>query len=119
MATAKDITDQTDRDIELLDAKILEALTLKNSLPTSDPQRRSLTDTINLLMDSRTDLHIQELRAGLNSAQLTAALARITTATHDLKTEADKMKDVTSFITSTNAVLGAATRVTNIVKNGG
>ena len=70
-------------------------------------------------MDSRTDLHIQELKAGLDSAQLAAALAKIATASQDLKTEAAKMKNVTSYINNANAVIGATTKVTNIVKNGG
>src|SRR5262249_62326215 len=70
-------------------------------------------------MNSRTDLHIQELKAGLDSAQLAAALAKIKTASQDLKTEAAKMKNVSSYINNANAVIGAATKVTNIVKNGG
>src|SRR5262245_16644011 len=119
MATEKDITDQRDSDVELLDDKISAAITIKNGLAISDPRRLDLSTTINELMHSRTDLHIQELRAGLGSAQLAAALAKITTASEDLKTEAAKMKTVTSFIKNTNAVIGAATKVTNIVKNGG
>ena len=119
MATEKDITDQRDSDVELLDDKISAAITIKNGLAISDPRRLDLSTTINELMDSRTDLHIQELRAGLGSAQLAAALAKITKASEDLKTEAAKMKTVTSFINNTNAVIGAATKVTNIVKNGG
>ena len=119
MATEKDIRDQRDRDIELLDDKISAAITLKNGLAISDPQRLDLSATINQLMDSRTRLHIQQLKAGLESAQLAAALAIITTASQDLKTEAAKMKDVTSYISNANAVIGAATKVTNIVKNGG
>lgn len=119
MATEKDITDQRDSDIELLDKKISAAITKKNGLAISDPRRLRLSTTINQLMDSRTDLHIQELKAGLDSAQLAAALARITTASQDLKTEAAKMKNVTSYINNANAVIGAATKVTNIVKNGG
>src|SRR5262249_46816186 len=95
------------------------AITKKNGLAISDPRRLRLSNTINQLMDSRTDLHIQELKAGLDSAQLAAALAKITTASQDLKTEAAKMKNVTSYINNANAVIGAATKVTNIVKNGG
>ncbi len=119
MATEKDITDQRDRDVELLDDKISEAITKKNGLAISDPQRLDLSTAISELMGSRTDLHIQELRAGLDSAQLAAALAKITKASEDLKTEAAKMKTVTSFLKNTNAVTGAATKVTNIVRNGG
>lgn len=119
MATEKDIADQRDNDIQLLDDKIGEAITMKNGLAISDPKRLDLSTTINQLMDSRTDLHIQELKAGLGSAQLAAALAKISTASQDLKTEAAKMKSVTSFINNTNAVVGAATKVTNVLKNGG
>jgi hypothetical protein len=119
MATEKDITDQRDSAVELLDKKISAAITKKNGLAISDPRRLRLSTTINQLMDSRTDLHIQELKAGLDSAQLAAALARITIASQDLKTEAAKMKNVTSYINNANAVIGAATKVTNIVKNGG
>ena len=103
----------------MLDKKISAAITKKNGLAISDPRRLRLSNTINQLMDSRTDLHIQELKAGLDSAQLAAALARITTASQDLKTEAAKMKNVTSYINNANAVIGATTKVTNIVKNGG
>ena len=119
MATEKDIKDQRDSDIQLLDDKISAAITMKNGLAISDQRRLDLSTTINQLMNSRTDLHIQELKAGLDSAQLAAALAKITTASQDLKTEAAKMKNVTSFIKNANAVIGAATKVTNIVKNGG
>jgi hypothetical protein len=119
MATEKDIKDQRDSDIQLLDDKISAAITMKNGLAISNPRRLALSTTINQLMNSRTDLHIQELKAGLDSAQLAAALAKITTASQDLKTEAAKMKNVTSFIKNANAVIGAATKVTNIVKNGG
>lgn len=119
MATEKDITEQRDSDIQLLDDKISAAITMKNGLAIDDPQRLRLSDTINDLMHSRTALHIQELKARLDSAQLAAALAKITAASQDLKTEAAKMKDVTSFINNANAVIGAATKVTNIVKNGG
>jgi len=119
MSTEKDITDQRDSDIELLDGKISEAITIKNGLAIGDSQRLDLSTTITGLMRSRTDLHIQELMAGLHSAQLAAALAKITTASDDLKKEAKKMKTVTTFINNTNAVIGAATKVTNIVKNGG
>jgi hypothetical protein len=119
MATEKDIADQRDKDVELLDDKISAAITMKNKLNIGDPQRADLSATINQLMDSRTDLHIQVLKAGLDSAQLAAALAKITTASQDLKTEAKKMKNATSYINNANAVIGAATKVTNIVKNGG
>ena len=119
MATEKDIKDQRDSDIQLLDDKIGAAITMKSGLAISNPRRPALSITINQLMNSRTDLHIQELKAGLDSAQLAAALAKITTASQDLKTEAAKMKNVTSFIKNANAVIGAATKVTNIVKNGG
>jgi hypothetical protein len=119
MASEKDITDQRDSDVQLLDDKISAAITIKNRLEIDDPQRLALSTTINHLMYSRTDLHIQELKAGLDSAQLNAALARIKSASQDLKTEAAKMTDVTSYINNANAVIGAATKVTNIVKNGG
>ena len=119
MATKKDITDQRDSDVQLLDEKISAAIAVKNGLAIGDPQRLALSTTINQLMDSRTDLHIQELKAGLDSAQLAAALVKITTAGQDLRTEAAKMKDVTSYISNANAVIGAATKVTNIVKKGG
>jgi hypothetical protein len=119
MATENDITDQRDSDVALLDDKISAAITMKNSLAIGDPQRLGLSNTINHLMDSRTDLHIQALKASLGSAQLAAALAKITMASQDLKTEAAKMKDVTSYINNANAVIGAVTKVTNIVKNGG
>ncbi|WP_333877009.1 hypothetical protein [Methylobacter sp.] len=119
MATEKDITDQRDSDVELLDEKIGEAITIKNGLDIGDPQRITLTTTINDLMYSRTDLHIQELMADLHSAQLVAALAKITAASDDLKNEAKKMKTATTFINKTNAVIGAATKVTKILKNGG
>jgi hypothetical protein len=119
MATEKDIKDQRDSDIELLDDKITAAITMKSDLDIDDPRRGKLSDTINDLMNSRTALRIQELKAGLDSAQLAAALAKITTASQDLKTEAAKMKNVTSFIKNTNAVIGAATKVTNIIKKGG
>src|SRR5262244_2661857 len=114
MATEKDITDQRDRDIQLLDDKIGAAITMKNDLAISDPRRLDLSTTINDLMDSRTDLHIQELKAGLGNAQLAAALAKITKASQNLKTEAAKMTDVTSYINNANALIGAATKVTNI-----
>ncbi len=119
MATEKDITDQRDSDVALLDDKISAAITMKNGLTIGDQQRLDLSTTINHLMDSRTDLHIQELKAGLGSAQLAAALAKITEASQDLKIQAAKMKSATSYISNANAVIGAATRVTNIVKNGG
>jgi hypothetical protein len=119
MATKEEILDERDSDVHLLDDKISEAITIKNGLAIDDPRRLNLTTTINELMDARTDLHIQALRANLRSAQLAAALAKITTASQNLKTEAAKMKDVTSFINNVNAVIGAATKVTNIVKNGG
>src|SRR5262245_28278059 len=75
MATEKDITDHRDSDIELLDKKISAAITKKNGLAISDPRRLRLSTTINQLMDSRTDLHIQELKAGLDSAQLATNIA--------------------------------------------
>lgn len=119
MATEKDIKDQRDSDVELLDDKIGEAIKIKNGLAIGDPRRLDLSTTINELMDSRTELHIQELRTALGSSQLAAALAKITKASKDLETEAAKMKDATSFIKNANAVIGAATKVGNIVKNGG
>jgi len=119
MATEKDITDQRDNDIQLLDDKISAAITLKSGLAIGDPRRLGFSTIINQLMNSRTDLHIQQLKAGLNSAQLNAALTKITTASQDLEAEAAKMKDITSFLNNANAVIGAATKVTNIVKNGG
>jgi hypothetical protein len=119
MATEKDITAQRDTDIQLLDDKISAAIIMKNGLAIGDPRRLGLSTTINHLMNSRTDLHIQQLKAGLDSAQLSAALAKLATASQDLETEAAKMKDITSFINNANALIGAATKVTNIVKNGG
>lgn len=119
MATEQDIIDQRNEDVQVLDDKIGAAITLKNSLALADPRRLALSATINHLMDSRTDLHIQELKAGLESAQLAAALARITAAGQDLKTEAAKMNDAASYIGNANAVIGAATKVTNVLKNGG
>src|SRR5690349_16936569 len=99
--------------------KLVRPITKKNGLAISDPRRLRLSTAINQLMDSRTDLHIQELKAELDSAQLAAALAKIVTASQDLKTEAAKMKSATSYINNANAVIGAATKVTNIIKNGG
>jgi len=119
MATEKDITDLRDSGVELLDQKIGKAIAMKNTLGIRSPRRLKLSTTINRLMDSRTDLHIQELRASLDSAQLAAALERITAASRDLRTEAAKMKTVTSYLKNANAVIGVATKVTNIVKNGG
>lgn len=119
MATEKDITDQRGSDVELLDDKISEAITIKNGLAINDPKRLNLSDTITDLMRSRTDLQIQALKAGLDSAQLAAALKKITTASQDLKKEAKKMKSATTFINNANAVIGAAAKVTNTLKNGG
>jgi hypothetical protein len=119
MTTEKDITDKRDEDVALLNNKIREAITIQNGLAINDPQQHGLDNTITELMRSRTDLRIQQLMAGLHSAQLAAALAKITKASDDLKKEADKMKTATTFINNTNAVVGAATKVTNIVKNGG
>jgi hypothetical protein len=119
IATEQDITDQRDSDIEVLDDKIREAIAMKNGLAIGDPRRLELSDAINQRMESRTDLAIRELKAGLDSAQLAAAMAKITTASQDLKTEAAKMQSITSFLNNTNAVIGAATKITNIVKNGG
>src|SRR5262249_30887835 len=118
MATEKEITDLRDSGVELLDEKIGKAIAMKNTLGIRNPRRLKLSTTINQLMDSRTDLHIQELRASLDSAQLAAALERITAASRDLRTEAAKMKTVTSYLKNANAVIGVATKVTNIVKNG-
>ena len=119
MATEKDITDQRESDIQLLDDKISAAINLKNALAIGDLRRLDLSTTINQLMDSRTEIHIQQLKADLDSAQLAAALAKIKKASQDLKTEAAKMKAVTSYINNANAVIGAATKVINILKNGG
>lgn len=119
MATDSDITNQRDDAVHTLDVKIQEAITLKSSLSLGDPQRLKLSDEINALMASRTQLHIQQLTTGLNSHQLAAALAAITKAISDLKTEASKMTTATSFITHTNSVIGAATKVVNVLKNGG
>jgi hypothetical protein len=118
-ATGQDITEQRDSDIQLLDDKISAAIEMKNTLAIGDPKRVALSSTINHLMDARTEMHIQELKANLDSAQLAVALARISTASQDLTTEAAKMKTVTSYIKNANAVIGAATRVTNVLKNGG
>jgi hypothetical protein len=118
MATEADITDQRDDAVHTLDLKISEAITVKNGLPLGDPQRLQLSTEINGLMASRTQLDVQQLIAGLNSTQLTAALTAFTNATSDLKTEAAKMTTATSFISNANAVIGAATKVTNVLKNG-
>jgi hypothetical protein len=117
--TKKHITDQRDNDVALLDDKIREAIKIKNDLDIGDPQRAKLSTIVNDLMQSRTDMYLQHLKDGLHSAQLAAALAKITAASDDLKKEAEKMKTVTTFIKNTNAVIGAAAKVTNIVKNGG
>lgn len=119
MATEKDITDKRDEDVLLLNNKIREAITIQNGLAIDDPKQLGLDDTLTELMRSRTDMRIQQLMADLHSAQLDAALAKITAASNDLKKEAEKMKTATSFIKNSNAVIGAATKVTNIVKNGG
>src|SRR5262245_8423343 len=94
-ATEEDITDRRDSGVDLLDDKIREAFAMKNDLDIGDPRRRNLSDAINQLMASRTDLAIRELKAGLDSAQLAAALAKITTASQELKDEAAKMKNIT------------------------
>lgn len=119
MATEQDIKDQRDADVRVLDDKIASAITTKNGLPLSDPQRVDLSNTINHLMDSRTDLHIQDLKSGLDSTQLAAALAKIGAASQELITEAAKMRDATSYINNANAVIGASTKVINVLKNGG
>src|ERR1700761_5920089 len=111
MGTEQDIKDQRDDDIQILDEKIGEAITIKNGLALNDPQRTEISNSINHLMDSRTELHIQELRAGLESAQLAAALAMIASASRDLKTEAAKMKNASEYISNANAVIGATTKV--------
>jgi hypothetical protein len=77
IATEQDITDQRDSDIEVLDDKIREAIAMKNGLAIGDPRRLELSDAINQRMESRTDLAIRELKAGLDSAQLAAAMAKI------------------------------------------
>ena len=117
--TETDITAQRDNAVTLLDDKISEAITEKGGLAIGNPQRDKLSDTITQLMRSRTDLHVQALKAGLNSAELDVALGKIKTANDDLKKEADKMKTATTFINNANAVVGAAAKVMNIVKNGG
>lgn len=119
MAIEADITDQRDDAVHTLDLKISEAITIKTGLALGDPQRLQLSTEINAFMASRTQLHIQQLIAGLDSAQLAAALTAITKATSDLKTEAAKMTTATSFISNANAVIGAATKATNVLKNGG
>jgi hypothetical protein len=119
MATEKDVTDQREIDIQLLDDKIGVAITLKSGLAIGDLRRFDISNTINHLMDCRTDLHIQELKSGLDSAQLAAALAKITAASQELKKEAAVMKDVTSYINNADAVIGAVAKVTNILKNSG
>jgi hypothetical protein len=119
MPTENDIQDQRDKDVQLLDDKISAAIVVKNGLPINDPRRLQLSDTINHLMDCRTDLHIQELKSGLASSQLSAALAKIVAASHELDTEAAKMKNVTSYIGNANAVIGTVTKVVNVLKNGG
>ena len=119
MATESDLTQQRDNDVQVLDEKIMAAISIKNGLDVGDPQRVELSTVINQLMDSRTDLHIQVLVADLNSSQLKAALAKIKKAGDDLKREAAKMKSATTFIGNANAVIGAATNVINVFKKGG
>jgi hypothetical protein len=119
MPTESDIQDQRDKDVQLLDDKISAAITIKSGLSINDPQRLKLSDTINHLMDSRTDLHIQALKSGLGSSQLAAALAKITAASQELNTEAAKMKDATSYMGNANAVIGTVTKLVNALKNGG
>lgn len=119
MATENDITQQRDDDVQILDDKIMAAISIKNGLDIGDPKRANLSTVINQLMDSRTDLHIQVLVADLNSAQLAAALAKIKDASASLKKEAAKMKSATTFINNANGVIGAATNVINVFKNGG
>jgi hypothetical protein len=119
MATVADITDQRDDAVHTLDQKISDAIAVKNHLTLNDPQRLALTNEIDHFMTSRTQLRIQQLKAGLDSAQLAAALTAISEATANLKAEAAKMTEATSFISNANAVIGAATKVTNVLKNGG
>jgi hypothetical protein len=119
MTTEADITNQRDDAVHTLDRKISDAIIIKNGLPLGDPQRLALSNEINDFMASRTLLHIQQLKAGLESAQLAKALTAITNATSDLKNEAAKMTSATSFISNANAMIGAATKVTNVLKNGG
>jgi hypothetical protein len=119
MTTVADITAQRDDAVHTLDQKISEAIMVKNGLPPGDPQRRALTNEIDHFMASRTQLHIQQLKAALDSAQLAAALTAITQATANLKADAAKMTTATTFILNANAVIGAATKVINVLKNGG
>ena len=118
MATKKNITDQRDIDVALLQQKIDEAGNIENGLMPGK-QRERLGETIKHLTYCQSDLLIQQLKDGLNNSQLAVALTKIVTASEDLKKEADKMKTVTTFISRTNAVIGAATKVTNLIKNGG
>jgi hypothetical protein len=99
--------------------KIVTAINLQKKLPITDPKQDGLSDVITHLMSIRNQLAVQELNAGLHDAQLQAALDAIKKATTELKTEAAKMKGVTSFINNINGVLGAATKVVNVLKNGG
>lgn len=118
MATRKDITDQRDADAELLDDKAREAIREQNSLPPGDPRRRQLNDVINKLDANSTDLAGQELKEGLDNEELDAAFAAITKATDELKNEATKMKDATSFINHIGGVVGATTKIVSVLKNG-
>ena len=119
MATRKDIIDQRDADAKLLDDKKAEAIGKQNNLPIGDPQRAELTGVINKLNAKSTELAEQELKKDLDSKELDKAFGAITKATDELKKEAAKMKGATSFINNIGGMLGAATKVVDVLKNGG
>ena len=119
MTSTTDIIDLRDENVQTLDELISAAFKNKDELPINDPQRKALSETINFLMTSRTELHIQTLKDGLKSTQLEAALLAMIKATADLKKEAAKMQDATTRISNENTVIGSATKVMNVLKLGG
>jgi hypothetical protein len=119
MASKTDVTQQKNDAISELHYKIVAAINLQKKLSITDPKQDALSDVITHLMSTRNQLAVQELNAGLHDAQLQVALDAIKKATTELKTEAAKMKSVISFINNINGVLGASTKIVNVLKNGG
>lgn len=111
MATINNITAKKQEDVSVVDQKILDAETQRNSGTLSPTQLTEINQNIVDFKVQRQEIFDMAFQAADNSPEMNAAMAALIAASTELKTVAGRMTSATAIIANAAAFIGAAGKV--------
>jgi hypothetical protein len=114
MANINDIQAAKNDALKCAQDEVDGAMDAKNA--ATGAQAVAMTGVVNEFSDKRTAILLQQYLGGLDSQKMQDALNAITSATTDMKTVAQNMKDATTYIANAAAFLNAGSKVVSALK---